>query len=252
MAIKSNSSEQEVMGSGVKLYSGLTNMNVIAVNPTMAELHGLDINVKTEPNYFLELNGTEYFKVVFWMKNTDLTTRLEILMTSSPRVSQTGKHQWINNVGQSTWSEAAPTYDWWKAEGQRHAFGGEETLINFVKAWANVASGDDVSFDTIGNIVKGDVSELKALVKMLSNNQARVLVGVKDGKYQTIYTKHFGRVKPQRDDLFTRNLNDDYGTFNAEFNTDLIWDVFKPVLAVTAPDEEKDPFSSDDENKDWV
>ena len=253
MAIKSNSSEQEVMGSGVKLYSGLTNMNVIAVNPTMAELHALDINVKTEPNYFLELNGTEYFKVVFWMKNTDLTTRLEILMTSSPRISQTGKHQWINNVGQSTWSEEAPTYDWWKTEGQRHAFGGEETLINFVKAWANVAAGDDVSFDTIKNIVKGDVSELKALVKMLDNNQARVLVGVKDGKYQTIYTKHFGRVKPQRDDLFARNLNDDYGTFNAEFNTDLVWDVFKPVLAVTTPDEDdKDPFSSDDENKDWV
>ena len=253
MAIKSNSSEQEVMGSGVKLYSGLTNMNVIAVNPTMAELHALDINVKTEPNYFLELNGTEYFKIVFWMKNTDLTTRLEILMTSSPRISQTGKHQWINNVGQSTWSEEAPTYDWWKTEGQRHAFGGEETLINFVKAWANVAAGDDVSFDTIKNIVKGDVSELKALVKMLNNNQARVLVGVKDGKYQTIYTKHFGRVKPQRDDLFARNLNDDNGTFNAEFNTDLVWDVFKPVLAVTTPDEDdKDPFSSDDENKDWV
>ena len=253
MAIKSNSSEQEVMGSGVKLYSGLTNMNVIAVNPTMAELHALDINVKTEPNYFLELNGNEYFKIVFWMKNTDLTTRLEILMTSSPRVSQTGKHQWINNIGQSTWSEEAPTYDWWKTEGQRHAFGGEETLINFVKAWANVASGDDVSFDTIGNMVKGDVSELKALVKMLSNNQARVLVGVKDGKYQTIYTKHFGRVKPQRDDLFVRMLNDDYGAFNAEFNTDLNWGEFKPALSVTTPDEdEKDPFSSDDENKDWV
>ena len=75
MAIKSNSSEQEVMGSGIKLYSGLTNMSVIAVNPTMAELHALDINVKTEPNYFLELNGNEYFKIVFWMKNADLTTR---------------------------------------------------------------------------------------------------------------------------------------------------------------------------------
>jgi len=252
MAIKSNSSEQEVMGSGIKLYSGLTNMNVIAVNPTMEELHALDIKVKSEPNYFLELNGNEYFKVVFWMKNTDLTTRLEILMTSSPRVSQTGKNQWINNMGQSTWSEESPTYDWWKAEGQRHAFGGEETLINFVKAWANVASGDDVSFDTIEQIVKGDVSELKALVKILNTNQARVLVGVKDGKYQTVYTKHFGRVKPQRDDLFARMLNDDYGSFNAEFNTDLKWDVFTPVLAVTKPDEDdKLPFS-DDENKDWV
>jgi|TARA_R100000458_G_scaffold40688_1_gene38294 hypothetical protein len=253
MAIKSNSSEQEVMGSGIKLYSGLTNMSVIAVNPTMAELHALDINVKTEPNYFLELNGTEYFKIVFWMKNSDLTTRLEILMTDQPRVSQSGKNQWINNIGQTTWSEQAPTYDWWKTEGQRHAFGGEETLINFVKAWANVASGDDVSFETMPKMVKGDVTELKTLVKLLNNNQARVLVGIKDGKYQVVYTKHFGRVKPQRDDLFVKNLNDEYGTFNAEFNTELNWGEFKPQLAVTTPDEdEKDPFSSDDENKDWV
>jgi len=253
MAIKSNSSEQEVMGSGVKLYSGLTNMNVIAVNPTMAELHALDINVKTEPNYFLELNGTEYFKIVFWMKNSDLTTRLEILMNDQPRISQSGKHQWINNIGQTTWSEAAPSYDWWKPEGQRHAFGGEETLINFVKAWANVASGDDVSFDTIAKMVKGDTGELKSLVGALANNQARVLVGVKDGKYQTIYTKHFGRVKPQRDDLFVRNLNDEYGAFNAEFHTNLEWGTFSPQLAVTAPDEDNAPaFAEADEDKDWV
>lgn len=253
MAIKSNSSEQEVMGSGIKLYSGLTNMNVIAVNPTMQELHALDIKVKSEPDYFLELNGTEYFKVVFWMKNSDLTTRLEILMTATPRISQSGKNQWINNVGQSTWSETAPTYDWWKTEGQRHAYGGEETLINFVKAWANVASGDDVSFETINQIVKGDTKELKALVNLLNNNQARVLVGVKDGKYQVVYTKHFGRVKPQRDDLFVKNLNDEYGTFNAEFNTELNWGTFAPQLAVTTPDADSDPFSKDsDEDKDWV
>ena len=254
MAIKSNSSEQEVMGSGIKLYSGLTNMNVIAVNPTMQELHALDIKVKSEPDYFLELNGTEYFKVVFWMKNSDLTTRLEILMTDQPRISQSGKHQWINNIGQTTWSESAPTYDWWKTDGQRHAFGGEETLINFVKAWANVASGDDVSFETMPKIVKGDIAELKALVKLLNTNQARILVGVKDGKYQVVYTKHFGRVKPQRDDLFVKNLNDEYGTFNAEFNTELNWGTFAPQLAVTTPDaDDKDPFSKDsDENTDWV
>ena len=51
MAIKSNASDQEVAGGGVKLYSGLSNFNVLAVNPTMAELHALDINVKQEPAY---------------------------------------------------------------------------------------------------------------------------------------------------------------------------------------------------------
>ena len=35
MAIQSNASTQEVVG-GIKTFSGLTNVNVIAVNPTMA------------------------------------------------------------------------------------------------------------------------------------------------------------------------------------------------------------------------
>ena len=164
MAIKSNNSNEEVMNS-IKNYSGISNFNVMAVNPTMEELHSMDIKVKTEPDYFLELNGEDYFKVVFWVKNQDLTTRLEILMQNKHRTSKTGKFQWLNAVGQGTWSEDNPTYDWWqKPETSRKAFGGEETLINFVKAWANVAPGDNVYFDTIDKIVAGDVKELKELV----------------------------------------------------------------------------------------
>jgi hypothetical protein len=239
MAIQSNSSAQEVTGGGIKLYSGLSNFNIIAVNPTMADLHALGINVKTEPNYYVEFSGEEYFKLTFWIKNEDLTTRMEILMQNKERISQSGKNQWLNSTGQSTWSEDAPTYDWWKnPETSRKAYTGEETLINFVKAWANVAYGDEVTFDTMDKIVKGDTTELKALVSILAENQVRLLIGVKDGKYQSVYLKNFGRVKPQRDDFFIRNLNDDYGSFNAEFNTDLVWGTFTPQLAVVTPDEE--------------
>ena len=56
MAIKSNASTEEVMG-GMKTFSGLTNVNVVAVNPTMAELHNMDINVKQEPSYTVEFSG---------------------------------------------------------------------------------------------------------------------------------------------------------------------------------------------------
>jgi len=142
MAIKSNSSEQEVLGGGIQLYSGLSNFNVIAVNPTMTELHALGINVKSEPNYYVEFSGEEYFKLTFWIKNEDLTTRMEILMQSKETLSKTGKNLWINNIGQSVWSEDIPTYDWWKnPETSRKAYTGERTLIDFVKAWANVAHG---------------------------------------------------------------------------------------------------------------
>jgi len=237
----------------MKLYSGLTNMEVMTVNPTLQQLHDLGINLKTEPNYFIELNGEEYFKVTFWLKNSDITTRFEILTQPKERTSQTGKFQWINNVGQATWSAEEPSYDWWKAEGQRKAYVGEETLVEFVKAWANVASGDDVSFETIGEIVKGNVTEIQTLAKVLDKNTIRVLVGVKDGKYQSVYTKHFGRVKPQRDNLFIKKLSDEYGTFNAEFNSDLIWGEFTPQLAVPTPDPDSNGIFTDtpSEGDDW-
>jgi len=236
MAIKSNASTEEVVGSGMKLYSGLTNMKVVAVNPTMKELHAMDIKVKQEPNYEVSFSNEDYNKVVFWLGNGDTNVKMEILIQPKARVSQSGKNQWINNVGQSTWSEAAPTYDWWKKDGERHAFVGEETLINFTKAWANVANGDEVSFETGKKISNGDVSEIQALVKVLGTNEVRVLVGVKDDKYQSVYTKHFGRVKPQRDDFFIRNLNDDYGSFNADFNADLNWGEHKPTISLVTPD----------------
>ena len=185
MAIQSNASTEEVMG-GMKTFSGLTNVTVTAVNPTMAELHAMDINVKQEPNYTVEFSGEEYNKIVFWLANEDGNFKLEILMQNKSRVSQTGKHQWMNAIGQSTWSEEEPTYEWWKTEGQRKAYTGEETLINFTKAWANVASGDEVSFDSISAIANGDLAEIKELVKVLSTNEVRVLIGVNNDKYQKV------------------------------------------------------------------
>ena len=245
MAIQSNASTQEVVG-GMKTFSGLTNVKVTAVNPTMAELHALDINVKQEPNYAVEFSGESYNKIVLWLNNSDGNFKLEILMQNKAKVSQNGKHQWMNNIGQSTWSEESPTYEWWKKDGERKAYVGEETLINFIKAWANVASGDEVYLDTMSNIASGaDLSELKSLITALSGNEVRILIGVKDDKYQQVYTKYFGRVKPQRDDLFIKALNDDYGSFNADFNVDLKWGTHTSTAGLVSPDTIK-------EEEDWT
>jgi hypothetical protein len=142
----------------------------------------------------------------------------------------------MNNVGQSTWSDDAPSYEWWKKEGERKAYTGEETLISFTKAWANVAAGDEVSFDTMSAIANGGLAEIKALITALGTNEVRVLIGVKDDKYQQVYTKYFGRVKPQRDDLFIKSLNDDYGSFNADFNADLKWGNHTATASLVSPD----------------
>jgi hypothetical protein len=241
MAIQSNNSEEVVSTGGITLYTGVAPVSVVAVNPNLSELSELGINLKTEPEYKVTLNEEDYNKLVFWLKSDvpglSFTTRFEILMQSKHRASKDGsKFMWANNIGQTTWSADVPAYDWWKNQDKtRKAYVGEDTLINFTKAWANVAAGGEISFDTIDAIAQGDVRELQEYVKVLSANKLRVLVGVKDGKYQAVYNRHFGRLKPMRDDMFIKALNEDYGSFNAEYNKDLKLQVYSPTMIVADP-----------------
>jgi len=107
---------------------------------------------------------------------------------------------------------------------------GEEVLINFVKAWANIPNDGECSFDTIDDMMKGNVTEMKSLCDALKDNKLRVLLGVKDNKYQQVYTRCFGRLKPKRDDIFVRALNQDYGDFRAEYNDDLQFRAYEPEV----------------------
>jgi hypothetical protein len=248
MAIESNASTEEVMTGGMTLYSGLSNFTVIAINPNLEKLHGLGIMLKTEPEYTIDLNGEERFKITFWLKNEDTTIRMEVLANNNYRQSKTGKYLWMNAIGQETWSEEAPTYEWWKPEGQRKSYIGEDTLINFVKSWANVAQGGKVSFETIDAICGGtDLTELKKLAATLRENEVRCLVGVNNGKYQKVYTRVFGRVKPQRDDFFVKELNTEYGEFKADYDMTLAWGPFIPTVEPITADVE-----AVSETDDWV
>lgn len=239
MAIESNSSELEVTGGGIPLFTGIAPVRVVAVNPNLGELASIGVNMKTEPNYEVDM-GDKTGKIVFWVHNDEhnFSTRLEILVGNEHRKeSSTGKYQITNKYGQVTWA-ASPdqTQDWFKNEGVRRMYPGEEILINFVKAWANIPNDGECSFDTIDQIMKGDVTELKSLITALKDNKVRVLLGVKDGKYQNVYNRCFGRLKPARTDIFVRSLNDEYGAFNAEYNKDLVLQRYTPE--VVAPTEE--------------
>jgi hypothetical protein len=256
MAIVSNSSEQEVKaeGGGVTLYVGIAPVKVIAVNPSMAELNAIGVSAKVEPQYTgLSIGGDEFNKIVVWVEHTapDFKTKVEFLIKPEPKVSQSGKSQWTNNIGQFAYAEskASEAYEWFKDEGVRKAFNGEEKLMDFVKAFANVAAGDACYLETWQEVSKGNVKELQELFNLLPENRVRVLLGVKDEKYQQVYDKHFGRLKPKRDDLFIKKLNDDYGAFKAEYNKTLLLEQYSPTLV--AADEEPDAFKTDDTPSAW-
>ena len=235
MAIQSNSSDVTVTGGGIPLYTGIAAMRVIAVNPTVGELASLGINLKSEPVYTgITFGEQTKNKLCFWLHNDEknFNTRMEILVEDKHRkASSTGKHQVTNKYGQVTWAEnPESTPDWFKNEGVRRMYPGEEVLINFVKAWANIPNDGECSFDTIDDMMKGNVTEMKSLCDALKDNKLRVLLGVKDNKYQQVYTRCFGRLKPKRDDIFVRALNQDYGDFRAEYNDDLQFRAYEPEV----------------------
>lgn len=258
MAIVSNSSEEQVSGGVGPLYVGIAAMKVAAVNPTLQELNDMGVNAQRDPEYVgVNIGGDEYNKVVFWLKHEEpnFFAKLEVLVKPEARVSQSGKSQWCNNIGQFAYADnkASEAYEWFKDEGVRKAFVGEETLMDFIKAYANVANGDECAFESWQAIAKGDVKEIKALIKALSDNRVRVLLGVKDEKYQQVYTRHFGRLKPKRDDLFVKNLNGDYGAFKAEYNSSLQLEEYSPSL-IAADNDSLDPLSSqvEETESDWT
>ena len=41
--------------NSIKSYSGLSNFNVVAVNPTMQELHAMDIKVKQPESFAVQM-----------------------------------------------------------------------------------------------------------------------------------------------------------------------------------------------------
>lgn len=251
MAINANNSNEEVAsGGGIPLYVGIAPMQVVAINPSLAELNAIGINAQVEPQYTdVSIGGDTYNKLTFWIKCLEpaFTTRFDVLVKPEFRLAKSGKQQWCNSVGQFAFADgkASEAYEWFKSDGERQAYVGEETLMSFIKAYANVANGDECAFETIDRIMAGDVAEIKQLVNALSENRVRLLLGVKDGKYQQVYTKHFGRLKPFRKDLFVKELNGDYGAFNAEYNSTLELEKYVPGLITPDPEPAAEAVDSD-------
>jgi hypothetical protein len=234
MAIQSNPSDQAVV-SGLRLFTGIGEFKVVAVNPTLEQLHGMNVMLQSEPKYDVEINGDNFKKIVFWLRNEDVTTSCEILVTPGEWVSQSGKVKCYNRIGQDQWLEKGPdgSFDtsncpeWIKEKGTFYAIPrGMDTVTEFVKAWANVENGGEIKLDTVDKIANGDMKELRELVKALSGNSVRALAYVRDEKYQAIYTRHFGRVNPKRNDLFIKEMNKDYGDVKGEYTIE--WQKYEP------------------------
>lgn len=219
MAIVTSKKATEKTIKDFKFYTGVIPYKVVAVNPNLAELNELGINyLKEEPNYVhkAEYDGVEVINtnVEFWVKSIpneehpdmDILVPVRFRINHKEWVGQSGKKQFINKYGRTTWGMDIPALDsnaYYLNEGSRPAHRGEEDLHKFLFAWLNmvydtVKKEYDECLVDVNQVVAGTVTELKAIVKSSPEYIVKCLTGVnvveKDGKiryYQQIYNQMF-------------------------------------------------------------
>lgn len=254
MSISANASNDQVIAQP-KFYQGIGTFQVIAANPSKEEMEKLLNATLSQDINYLNINlgdGRSANKVMLIVKSltpvngqpTDAISRVEFLVSPNVRVSQGGKTQFINKYGDTAWAMSLDElagnekFKWFETASARPAYEGEEDLINFLKAWANVARGGECTLDSIDRIVQGDVTELRQLISQLKDNTVRLLCGVdissNGNMYQKIYTKYFGRTYG-KDGGFVKALLKDYGEFKSDYDkSDLTFKEYTQS-AVSAP-----------------
>lgn len=245
MAVKVG--KESVEGS-FKMYKGMAAFNIVAVNPTKAELEALTgRELENEPEYVGKTDeGKEQVRVVFYGKtapDAKLNNGIEMLipisfkLTKDYRVGQTsGKYQIIDKFGRTAWatkeeiqSKAIPQYTSGPANisaDYRLAWQGEEFLIDFLIQWLNIPSpavykdrvwvmkentdDSEVSLD-MAALFKGDVKELKELVTLAAAYIVKGAVGIRTVDNEN-GTRQYQAVFTRK---FAKNAVTDYSKIDA-------------------------------------
>jgi hypothetical protein len=204
-----------------KLFTGLGALKILAVNPTHKELAALleiDLEKVKEPNYTQENS----LRLDFWYKNHDSITtplfgKFAIFVSNEPRVSQSGKNQYIDANSRTCWADSIS--DLSERNSRLHEFNrmdlstvrsacrGEEDLYQLMKAYGNVdISSGPFMLDDYSAICKGKFTELRDFFDHFNKKDGgvKVLMGVKDGQYQDIWNMLFLSVNAKISD-YVRN-----------------------------------------------
>jgi hypothetical protein len=215
-----------------KLYKGVAALNIIAVNPTKSEMEKITgRTMDNEPEYVgKDDNGNDTVRLTFWAKTAadskvnngiEMTTSFSFILTKKQRVgANSGKVQVIDKYGRTAWatkediaSKSIPQYSSGPAnidKDYRPACDGEEFLVDFLIQWLNIPgpavykegkwvmkedpSDSEVSLN-LGDLFKGNVTDIAGLVPLASNYAVKAAVGIRttdEGKqYHQVFTRKF-------------------------------------------------------------
>lgn len=210
MGFNSNSSDEAVVQES-KLYTGLKNMKVIAINPSKKEMEDLGYRPKNDPVYLTDGDTPEHKKLRldFFLEGKveegsaqTIRTKIAFFLENKHFTNKDGnKGEWINAEGRSAWGsvDAAPSqFTWFDPATARKSMIGESDLHKFLVNWLNIKPGDEAKLDNFNALFTGNYAELRQILAANPTNEIKVLLTVRDGKYQSAYTRYFDRATNKR------------------------------------------------------
>ena len=238
--------------SSRKMYTGFAPIQIIAVKE-LAKILGIEDDKVKEPAY----EGENGMRLDFWYVNhpdfkTDLRGKFSLWVNNDTRMSQAGKKQFMDNFTKTTWAENLASLSEAQAaidpsrrldmKSVREAKGGEETVYSLLKAYGNISPQEKpFVLDNWSSIAKGKGNELVDFFAHFNkaNMGVKVLLGIKDDKYQDVCTKVFLNVQGKITDYVSKQITGEYGfkSFYGSYT-------FKEYTENNAPDanETESPF----------
>ena len=212
--------------SSRKLVTGFAPIQIIAVNPDVKKLREiLNTEDVKEPNYDAEKGSRlDFWFVSHPMSKIEFRGKFAMWASNDVRVSKTDKKQYIDNFTKTMWASnlanASELMTGWDESRRldmksiREAKEGEENIYNLMKAYAN-ASPKTKPFvlDSWNAIAQGNGSELQAFFDHFNklDQGVKVLLGIKEGKYQDVFTGIFLNVNGRITDYVTSRVTGEYG-----------------------------------------
>lgn len=217
MGFTPNASDKPVFKE-IKLYTGLHNMKVVAVNPTKAELEAMGYKPQNDPVYLSSEGDVKKLRLDFHLHGTapngdTIMTKIAFFLENQLRVNKNGtKSEWINDFGRTAWSaegdiENPPSgLTWFQHETARRSHVGEADLHLFLVNWLNIGPEDEAKMENFLAMFDGDYSEVHGLLGGNKENEVRVLLTVRDSKYQSVYNRYFDRASNKRTNYWDSHI----------------------------------------------
>jgi hypothetical protein len=258
------------------LMTGANTASVVAINPTVEQLKVIyDKDDVREPVYTgTDNNGNPNVRIDVFVEptGTDTTQKFALFVSDAEVVSKdASKKQYTNTHGQFSYFPVPPTGQpvaipenqakFFSNEGLRVALQGEEKLVTFIQAWANLKTGkdgDNVTFD-FDKLFAEDFSQLTEVLTACNNgepNTVGLMFGVRlvpgdDGstkRYQDIYNKMFCRPYDNLAQKFSEQLNDPYGAWDRDYQGSIEYKEYNPT-AVNTTEGAEEPASAGGEDE---